>query len=383
MLEYSKVSNALDLKMTQAIALEQYLNILESTDLQGPFFKDVLKTSIESVDPLASHFDIKEDSGLTASKIGTKLKEFAKKIWNLILKLLDYGRSFYVKVSGSVARVRKAQTINNTRLARLGNKLTENKITLGNVEKLSINGVFVGDDINALNTLETVTQFFIKDYSKFFNGFSKKISREFANLVESKDVDKSKVRQVVVDIYNQNFKAPKASKEVTNVDGIKVKLSEILPGNRAFQFVDKDLLQRRLKELGDVSTTNLVKELIGLEFKEVHINVPQDIKKEYDVPSINELKQLNNKLGDILSIAEDTKANVKNYDSLRVVVDEAIKDLTDNNSENVEIKSDLINALGAVSKKLSDPSIQYTHWLVITLHTFVLLIRKYIDAYKT
>lgn len=379
---YNKVSLEMETLNKQMLALESYEKVLTGTKSSGPFLQEILAVSLESVDPGASYFDIKEGSGLTLKSLGTKIKDVAKKIWGLILKILDIGRSFYVKLSGSIARVRKAQVINNERLSKLGSNSKQVKINLTNVERLSIDSKFKGFDLEALTSIENATKFFVREYPKAVIDFVRNSNRNILNVLsgdisDDKTLEQKKLIESLIKPYNETFnKLPR--KENYTWEGLECYRTDFLPGNRCFIYSKIDSI---LNSKGDsLDLSNLIK----IDFISASLNVPDDRPKDYDVPKVTALKELNNKLGDILTVAEDAHKVTKDFDKLKTVLEDAIDEISSKETEDKHnLRSIAIMNLGNMMKHMGKPDIKYIDWVAVTVHVYILLIRKCIESYNT
>lgn len=375
---YLNVASEMDQHQRQILALESYQSILAGVKHPGPFLREVLAVSIESVDPGASYFDIKEGSGITFKAAGKKIIDLGKKIWKLFLKLLDVLRSFYVKFSGSIARVRKAQIINTERLSKLGSKSAINlKVKLTNIERLSVDSKFKGFDLPTLADLLNATKFFIKDYPKATVEYVRKTNRAVLNLVDKDTTDRTAYLEAFFANFDSTFGSI-GNVEKYNMEGRTFNRGPYLPGNRCFVFPDSSDVKKRLTEAKEINIADIVK----VDFISASLNVPDDRDKEFDVPRLDVLKTVNDKLGEILSIAEDAKRTIKDFDNLGKVVQESIKEISEKDSLDNETRIFLMSSLTGIVKQMGKPDIKYVDWLAVTVHVYILLIRKCIELYS-
>lgn len=377
---YDTISLEMEKFSKDILALENYRKILTGAIGPGPFFNEVLKASVENIDPGASYFDVKEDSKISFKAIGDKIKKLIQFVKKMLLKLLDITRSFYVKFSGSIARVRKAQVINSKRLSDVGSKVTNSTITLTNIERLSIDANFKGFDLATLESLLKSTTFFIRDYPKAMVDFVRSSSREILNIVNKPDGNsdiKKAIDDVVFDSFSKTFlKLP--SKEKYTLENKSVNRGDFLPGNRCFIFSDGSDVNRSDSNHDD----KIISDIIKVDFITVSLNIPDEREKQFKVPPLQLLKDVNNKLGEILAVAEDGEKSKKDFANLKTVAEEAIKEISEKDNMTDSDKSHAIIVLSNIIKIMGKPDLKYLEWLAVTVHVYILLIRKCVEIFN-
>lgn len=135
-------------------ALEHFGQLLNGRDEFGDTESDIIRVTLESIDP---DFSVGNSGSITWQDIKKGLAEAAKVVREMLRFVFDTLNSLYVKFTGSVTRVRNAQQKQSKRFGMLGSKVSSSKMTVSGIQRLSINGEFVGANINNLLDIEKLS----------------------------------------------------------------------------------------------------------------------------------------------------------------------------------------------------------------------------------
>lgn len=375
-----KISRDLDTTSQDILALENYLEIL--TDLKPRQSPNVmLRVALESID---LDIGVDDKSPVTTSKVKSMIVKGSKALYRLILKLMEYVKGMYIKFTGNIRSVRRSQARLSAAITKLGSKTTRGELQIDGIDRLSVDGKFVGTDPQSLKNLLDVSKYLLNDHPKFVIGYVRFVTREFLNLLNDskfvgleQDAQVNAVLAVVSKGYVDNFKYPNTTSAVKDSDR---KATITLVGNRALTFSNKDKVESYLK--GDLAEPVVfVNDVLTMPFAEQPLRRPEHSEISVSIPAVSELKSLSNLISNILDVAEGTSRSVKDYDTVKVVIDDAIRQIEDSKASDY-ICNLVFVILGQISKKLSEPVGNFTHWLAITLNVYINLYRTFVTHYK-
>ena len=375
-----RISKDLDTTSQDILALENYLEIL--TDLKPRQSPNVmLRVALESID---LDIGVDDKSPVTTSKVKALIVKGSKALYRLILKLMEYVKGMYIKFTGNIRSVRRSQAKLSAAITKLGSKTTRGELQIDGIDRLSVDGKFVGTDPQSLKNLLDVSKYLLNDHPKFVIGYVRSVTREFLNLLNDskfigleQDTQVKTILEVVGKGYVDNFKYPNTTSTVKDSDR---KATITLVGNRALTFSNKDKVESYLK--GDLAEPVVfVNDVLTMPFAEQPLRRPEHSEISVSIPSVSELKNLSNLISNILDVAEGTSRSVKDYDTVKVVIDDAIRQIEDSKASDY-ICNLVFVILGQISKKLSEPVGNFTHWLAITLNVYINLYRTFVTHYK-
>ncbi|AEH03610.1 internal head protein [Pseudomonas phage PhiPA3] len=366
-------------------SLERFADVLAGRDEATEEMAQVISIGLESIDP---NFDIKEGSKITLRAIKEGIVMAAKAARDLIRYLWELLNSFYVKFTGSIRRVRRTQEGISRRLGKLGSKTTYQKMSVSGIQRLSIDGNFVGTELSNLQDIHQLTNYILNQYPKSVVKIARDASRQFLNIL-----DQGGERQVVMenavdafaDILQRDFIPPQGFRPVQprELGSLEkgVNRSEILPGNVAFLYTPPDVIRQQLKS-GKGNLENIIKSSFTMQFSELQLNVADRSEREIEVPSVRTLSEITEKISSILSLAERAEAGRKDFATVKVVVDDAIRQIAERSSEENNSGNVLLHITGEISKKLAEPMGFYTHWLAVTLNVWLNFVSQCIKHYE-
>ena len=375
-----RISKDLDTTSQDILALENYLEIL--TDLKPRQSPNVmLRVALESID---LDIGVDDKSPVTTSKVKALIVKGSKALYRLILKLMEYVKGMYIKFTGNIRSVRRSQAKLSAAITKLGSKTTRGELQIDGIDRLSVDGKFVGTDPQSLKNLLDVSKYLLNDHPKFVIGYVRSVTREFLNLLNDskfigleQDTQVKTILEVVGKGYVDNFKYPNTTSTVKDSDR---KATITLVGNRALTFSNKDKVESYLK--GDLAEPVVfVNDVLTMPFAEQPLRRPEHSEISVSIPSVSELKNLSNLISNILDVAEGTSRSVKDYDTVKVVIDDAIRQIEDSKASDY-ICNLVFVILGQISKKLSEPVGNFTHWLAITLNVYINLYKTFVTHYK-
>lgn len=373
-------------------SLENYADALRGrTEVEGDA-ATLISITLESIDP---DFDIKEGSKVTLRAIKEGIKSAARATADIIAYLWNTLKALYIKFTGSIRQVRRNQAGISKRLGALGSKTTYSKMSVAGVQRLSVNGEFVGAKADNLQDIKDTTNYILNMYPKSIIKISRDTSRQFLNIVEQNEGQDAKVvasmcMERMVDIMQSGFRPPPGHRPIspselaTQEKGIN--RGEILPGNVAFIFTPPTTIQQNLTGGSKDPLTDLERGFV-MQFAELQLNVADKSEREIDVPSVQELKELTGVIANILTLAERGEDGIRDFTSVKTVVDDAIRQIAEKGSNDTSGDSHrpidtVLHMLGVISKKLAEPMGHYLHWLAVTLNVYLTFIGHCIDHYE-
>lgn len=372
-------------------SLEHYADALKGrTEVDGDA-ATIIAASLESIDP---DFDIKEGSKVTLRAITEGIKAAAKAAADIIAYLWNTLKALYIKFTGSIRQVRRNQVGISKRLGALGSKTTYEKMPVAGVQRLSVNGEFVGTKAENLQDIKDTTNYILNIYPKSIIKISRDTSRQFLNIIERTEGDDptqvaAECMGMMVEILQRGFRPPPGHRPVspseltTQEKGIN--RGEVLPGNCAFIFTPPDTVKHNLTNGTKDPQADLERGFV-MQFAELQLNVADKSEREIQVPSVSELKDLVEGISGILTLAERGEDGVKDFSSVKTVVDDAIRQIAEKGTRNPEDGKNsvdtVLHMLGVISKKLAEPMGHYLHWLAVTLNVYLTFIGHCIDHYE-
>lgn len=368
-------------------SLERYRDLLAGRDVVTGATAEVISVALESIDP---DFDIKEGSKITLRAIREGIIAAAKATRDIVRYIWELLNSFYVKFTGSIRRVRRTQENISRRLGKLGSATTYQKMSVAGVQRLSIDGNFVGLDINHLTDIKELTNYILNIYPRSVTKIARNCSRQFLNIMDSEAEASSqelagKVVESFADILQRDFTppnghAPLQARELTTAEK-GVHRSVILPGNVAFIYTPPDVI-RQLIGNSKVANEDVIRRSFTMQFAELQLNVADRSDREIDVPSIRTLSEITQVISSILSLAEKAEAGRRDFASVKVVVDDAIRQIAERAEEGGKSHNAVLSIIGEISKKLAEPMGFYTHWLAVSLNVYLTFISHCIKHYE-
>lgn len=365
-----------------SVALEAQIQLHYTLDDISDDVKNIMRVTLENIDP---QIDIKEGSAITLRALKEGVKKAAKYAADFIKYLYNLLKSVWVKFTGSLSSVRSRHTRINKRLAAMGNVTPYKKLNVTNIQRLSINGEFVGTDPDKLKDILATTDYLLHDYPKCVVNITRDVSRACLNINSpSKDQKQllSEISAQFGDIYQKEFKEP-ASVAVGNEFSSEIKgihRTKVLPDNVALVFVPKDAIKEAIKPNDSFPT--VIRRSLVMKFTELQMAVADSGEKEIDPPSIKNLNALMNLISEILDSAQKGNAYLKDYETAKTVVDDAIRQIAQRNEDSNIASNALIYVLGELSEKLIEPATYYTHWLAITLNVYLSFIDFCLNNYQ-
>lgn len=385
--QWNEVSEDLSKIQRLGSSLERYRDLLAGRDVVTGATADVISVALESIDP---DFDIKEGSKITLRAIKEGIIAAAKATRDIVRYIWELLNSFYVKFTGSIRRVRRTQESISRRLGKLGSATTYQKMSVAGVQRLSIDGNFVGLDLNHLNDIKDLTNYILNHYPKSVAKIARNSSRQFLNILDkSKDASSNEVAGEVVEafanILQRDFTpppghAPLQQRELTTAEK-GVHRSVVLPGNVAFIYTPPDVISQMLNN-SKVANEDVVRRSFTMQFAELQLNVADRSEREIDVPSVRTLSEITQLISSILSLAEKAETGQRDFSTVKVVVDDAIRQIAEAGEEAGKSYNSVLSIIGEISKKLAEPMGFYTHWLAVSLNVYLTFISHCIKHYE-
>lgn len=389
--EFKTLMNDWDKTARLMASLERFQTLLSTQEVANEDVSLVMHVALENIDP---EFDIREGSAITLRAIREALVAGAKATWEIIKKIFQYLEALYVRFTGSIKKVRSNQERVNRRLGRLGSKTAyDNTLSVSGIQRLSVDGRFVGADTTSLKEINVLTNYILNVYPKSIVQISRKATRSFLNILDHADgSNNSELAQAIVnsfaDIYRVDFKEPVSSRDLKNTefngDTDAVKTSDVLVGNKAFVYSNPNKIVNEVKQSRDPAT--IINESLIMKFTELQLNVTDKSEREIELPTVRELTALTDEISKILTLAEKAESGRRDFKSVKTVVDDTIRqvaEIAESNKDTSQLTNLVMLITGELSKKLAEPMDNFTHWLAITLNVWLNFISHCIDHYET
>jgi hypothetical protein len=362
-------------------SLEQYIRLLDGRDEIGGDVAKTMLISIESIDP---QFDVAQTGMITLRALKAGLKEAARIAREMIRYVYETLSSLYVKFTGSTARVRKTQIGLTKRFSKLNSRATSGSITVSGLQRLSINGEFVGSELSNLSDIAAITDYVLNVYPKAVVGIARDSSRRMLNLVANNPGDDvaAKGAQEFATAMRQHFVRPKGAVAMSGREMGQEGLdrSTILPGNYAFVYTPPEEVVERCEANED--SQNAIRKALIMSFSELQLATMDRSEREIAVPPVMQLGKLLDAIAAILALTDKVKVGETSFVSVKHVVDDAIRQIAESNQATGKNDNQLIHMLGEISKKLQEPQGYYMHWLAVTLNIYLAFIGQCITHYE-
>lgn len=373
-------------------SLERYERLLAGKERVSDDVAFVMSVALETIDP---EFDIKEGGAITLRAIKEALAAGAKAAWQIIKQIWQFMNAMYIKFTGSIRRVRRNQEATLRRLSKLGSKTSlQSKMSVSGVQRLAVDGKFVGVNISNLTDIKDLTKYTLNVYPRSVTQIARACSRQFLNILD--DAEGKDRKDVAIDIveafieaYSHNFRAPPGAVamrpgEMNDVDPKHHRRSEILAGNAAFVYMSPEGTYEELRK-GKGDPSAIVSSSFFMHFTELQMNVADKSEREIAVPSVTDLTEIIEEISRILTLAERADQGRKDFETVKTVVDDAIRQIMErtDSGETIPSANLTLQIIGEISKKLAEPMDNFTHWLAITLNVWVTFVNHCIDHYET
>lgn len=371
-------------------ALEAYSTFLTVDIPADGAIGKAISLGIESIDP---SLDLKEGSYVTLRAIKEALIKVAKATRELIRILFEVLGNVYVKFTGSLGRVRGHQKNAARRLGRLGNRVTYKEMEISGIQRLSVNGTFVGHDPRYLDEIRNIAEHLLNKHPASVVKVARVTSRRFIDLVEANpNSDKITVARAGMELFLETLKAamsPIQGEQPVKTGELsagwttgKFNRSEVMPGNWALVYSNIDDTLRQGSGGGSDTYSNLIKQAFKIDFVELSLNTADRAPKTMAVPTIQVLRQLVDGVSKILDVAEKSEAGRRDFNTVKTVVDDTIRQVMDVRDGNGNANSTVIQMLGAVSETLAAPMGNFSHWVAVTMNVYLNFIDHCIKHYE-
>lgn len=387
-----ETSQHLDAAHKLHCALDAYSEMLkDDVAFDSPLGKSI-RVSIESIDP---SIDLKEGSYITLRMIKEGVIKAAKATREILRVLFEIVGNLYVKFTGSLGRVRGHQKAVSKRLGRLGNRVSYKQMEISGINRLSVNGSFVGDDPNTLVGIRAISEHLLNKHPAMVVRVARVCSRRFIDLVEQHPQSShTEVAQAGMQIFLETM----ASAVQTAYGEQEVKTGELpnsfttgrflrsatMPGNWALVYTNTNETLRSGGAGKADMYANVIKQAFRVDFVELTLNTADRTPRTVDVPSIRTLASLVDGISKILDVAEKAETGRRDFGSVKTVVDDAIRQVMDVRTEGADGKANttVIQMLGSISEVLAAPMDSFTHWIAVTLNIYLNYIDHCIKHYE-
>ncbi|MNF46419.1 phiKZ-like phage internal head protein [compost metagenome] len=389
--EFNQVRRDVDHMFKLSCALEAYSDLLNGDDVSLDSAEGrAISFGLESIDP---SIDLKEGSFITMRVIKEGIIKVAKATREVVRLLFEVLGNLYVKFTGSLGRVRGHQKNVAKRLGRLGSRVSYKQMEISGINRLSVNGTFVGDDPNTLVAIRVVSDFLLNKHPAMVVKVARVCSRRFIDLVEGQaDATSASVAQAGMGVFIETLQAamhPIAGEQPVKAGELpqsfaagRYNRSEVMPGNWALIYT---ALAEALRDSGTLKLdlyANVIKQAFKIDFLELTMNTADRTARTVDVPSVQVLGQLVDGISKILDVAEKSETGRRDFSSVKVVVDDAIRQVMDVRTGDGKANGTVIQMLGSLSETLAAPMGNFTHWVAVTLNIYLNYIDHCIKHYE-
>ena len=389
--EFNQVRRDVDHMFKLSCALEAYSDLLNGDDVSLDSAEGrAISFGLESIDP---SIDLKEGSFITMRVIKEGIIKVAKATREVVRLLFEVLGNLYVKFTGSLGRVRGHQKNVAKRLGRLGSRVSYKQMEISGINRLSVNGTFVGDDPNTLVAIRVVSDFLLNKHPAMVVKVARVCSRRFIDLVEGQaDATSASVAQAGMGVFIETLQAamhPIAGEQPVKAGELpqsfaagRYNRSEVMPGNWALIYT---ALAEALRDSGTLKLdlyANVIKQAFKIDFLELTMNTADRTARTVDVPSVQVLGQLVDGISKILDVAEKSETGRRDFSSVKVVVDDAIRQVMHVRTGDGKANGTVIQMLGSLSETLAAPMGNFTHWVAVTLNIYLNYIDHCIKHYE-
>lgn len=390
LVHFEQVRGDVDHMSRITCALEAYGEILNGGQLDcNGVIARAINLGLESIDP---SINIKEGSYITLRMVKEGLVKVAKATREALRLLFELLNNLYVKFTGSLGRVRGHHKNVSRRLGKLGNRTTYKPLTITGINRLSVNGSFVGDKAEHLKQIRNVADYLLNQHPKMVTRVARVCSRRFIDLVEEHpQANKAEVALVGMEVYSalmEQHMVPlsgavkaKAEELPSGFQKSSMSRSAVLPGNWALIYTDFEGVQQRAP-VPSSSYAAIIKQAFTINFTELPLNTADRTPREITAPPIRVLSELLSGISTILEIAEKAEAGRRDFTSVKTVVDDAIRQVMDVDEGNGVVNHAIVQMLGAVSETLAAPMGNFTHWLAVTMNVYLNFIEHCVKHYE-
>lgn len=389
--DFNNVRRDIDHMHKLNCALEAYQVFLQSDDvpLDSPVGKAIC-LGLESIDP---SLDLKEGTYLTLRMLKEGTIKVAKATREVIRLLFEVLGNLYVKFTGSLGRVRGHQKNVGRRLGQLGSRVSYKQMEISGINRLSVNGTFVGDNPEYLEAIRSISDYLLNQHPATVVKVARVCSRRLIDLVED-DATSTQAEiakdgmSIFVDALNAAIRPVAGETPVVQgelpiafASGRFVR-SAVMPGNWSLVYSDiKDALHR--VGVSDSNTyANTIKQAFKIDFVELTMNTADRTPRTIDVPSIKTLSKLVDGISKILDVAEKSESGRRDFATVKTVVDDAIRQVMNNHAEGGNANTLVIQMLGSISETLAAPMGNFTHWVAVTMNVYLNYIDHCIKHYE-
>lgn len=387
--EFNSVRGDVDHMLKVTCALEAYGELLDGKEftVDSPTGQ-AITLGLESIDP---SLDIKEGSYITLRAIREGVVKAAKATREVIKVLLELLNSLYVKFTGSLGRVRGHQKNASKRLARLGSRVSYKEMEISGINRLSVNGAFVGDKPEYLMAIKQVADYLLVDHPKTIARVARVVSRRFIDLVEANpESDKITVAKEGMGLFVETLEntmrpVPGETQlrsgelSATTRPGVFVR-SQAMPGNNALVYTDIEKTLKRPMEATNYGS--VIRNAFYIDFVELTLNTADKTARTMAVPGIITLKQLLDGISGVLDVAEKAEMGRRDFQTVKTVVDDTIRQVMDVKDGNGNANTTVVQMLGAISETLAAPMGNFTHWVAVTMNVYLNFIDHCIKHYE-
>jgi hypothetical protein len=318
----------------------------------------------------------------------------AKVTREAIRVLFDIVGNLYVMFTVSLGRVRGHQKAVSKRLGRLGSRVSYKEMEISGINRLSVNGSFVGHDPVVLGEIRNICDHLLNKHPAMVVRVARVCSRRFIDLAENQiNATKKEVATAGMHVFLETLQSAvnpvkgavpvKTGELPSGFTNGRYMRSDVMPGNWALVYTN---LQDSLRQSGTLEVdhyANVIKQSFKIDFTELSLNTADRAPRTMEVPSIQVLTQLVDGISKILDVAEKAEMGRRDFATVKTVVDDAIRQVMDVKAESDgSVNRAVIQMLGSISEVLAAPMDNFTHWVAVTMNVYLNFIDHCIKHYE-
>lgn len=379
-----------------------------------------MRVGLEGIDsyfcdtqPIASleafEIDAVSATEVSLEDIKGTMKSVADAAKRAIQKLFDMLYELWTAITGGAARAAKRLDAIKERLKALKGTSVNKTLSVKGSARLSVDGIFAGNDPKAVDSIGKVADYIYNDYPKQMEGFVKEAIELYRGLTPAIiNFDKSakaKVLEALVS-FNQlprkHLKPPTSKETVTDAE-LPPSLdkyptlvrSNLLVGNYAVVSYIKEINTHGDKEPATRTMATIATmfhriynvSFVALNRRERSFGAENE---SYQVPTKSDMESMAAKLSVLLDQVVKSSGTKVKYNAIKKDIDRAVKDIAEKSGMNIQsiategarYAPHLVRSLQSLARLLVQPSGQFNGYVVSTVNAFMGLLNHNLNQFE-
>lgn len=383
-------------------ALEAYRDILTAgLDNDGVSSETAaaIRIGIEHLDPHFAQSNIipsQECFGETMSRraatvdslesIDVNTKQIVKAVRNAIAKIFEFLREMWKSMSSGAAGARKNLEHLRGRIDNLSSTTAAGTIQVKGVSNLSVEGAFVGNDIDVVRDLEDVAKFIFEDYPKQAAAFATDIASSFS--VSKGSDPMGEMTRMVQDFRksaNRQFgKIPKSTVAAKTylpaglANKPRINMGAVLPNDHTLiQYIRESESTDEIDQLKDLLTNTSSVFNMDLVKLENTRKGPESVS--YRAPSKGDLLKMADGIDRLLEKVEQAPAKAEGYKKVQKALDGAIAKVS---TSDMVLPAIRCASMQSAANMLTRPSKYAVQYLVSVCKMFLAVLKHNVEYHE-